>query len=79
MLPIELIDLCITFFFDNLYPTQPIIERVRVGQAVALMYDDTEAYVFVVSLCAYVGSHYARRDPQCTNKTITGICAFSPT
>lgn len=52
VLPPELIDTCIAFFFDNLYATQPILDREGVVQAVARMYDDTEAYVFVLSLCA---------------------------
>lgn len=52
----EIIDICVTFFFNNLYPTQPILERSKVGEAINRMYEDVEAYVFVVSLCAYVRS-----------------------
>lgn len=50
----DIVETCVTFFFDNLYPTQPILERSNVAQAVARMYDDAEAYTFVASLCAYV-------------------------
>lgn len=50
----EVLDVCVNFFFTNLYPTQPILERNKVREAIARMYEDAEAYVFVVSLCAYV-------------------------
>lgn len=50
----EIIDTCVTYFFANLYPTQPILERSKVREAIARMYEDAEVYAFVVSLCGYV-------------------------
>lgn len=50
----ELITTCVDYFFANLYPTQPILHRGRVGEMIGLMEVDLEAYCLVVSLCAYM-------------------------
>lgn len=50
----EIITACVDFFFTNLYPTQPILHRQKVGETIGLMDTDPEAYCLVVSLCAYM-------------------------
>jgi len=45
---------CVDFFFTNLYPTQPILNRQKVGETIGQMDTDVEAYCLVVSLCAYM-------------------------
>ena len=52
LLSMEIITACVDYFFDNLYPTQPILHRQKVGETVAEMDTDVEAYCLVVSLCA---------------------------
>lgn len=54
LLPPELIDHCVDYFFANLYPTQPILYRGSVQQAVAVMEYSTEAYCKITALCAYI-------------------------
>lgn len=50
----ELVQACIDFFFENVYPTQPVLERQSLNQTVAIMYQDTEAHCLVLSLCAFM-------------------------
>ena len=50
----ELITTCVEYFFTNLYPTQPILHRQKVGETIGMMEVDLEAYCLVVSLCAYM-------------------------
>jgi hypothetical protein len=50
----EILDSCVEYFFSNIYPTQPILHRGRVQQAIAAMDHSIEAYCKMVSLCAYV-------------------------
>lgn len=50
----ELVEACIDYFFDDVYPTQPVLERRSFNQSVNLMYQNPEAYCLVVSLCAYM-------------------------
>ena len=50
----ELIRTCVEHFFTNMYPTQPILHRQKVGETIGLMEVDLEAYCLVVSLCAYM-------------------------
>lgn len=74
----EVLDVCVNFFFANLYPTQPILERTKVRDAIARMYDDAEAYVFVVALCAYVFSTHPSIGCFYANLNRAATCAFSP-
>lgn len=54
LLSMELITTCVEYFFTNLYPTQPILHRQKVGETIGMMEVDLEAYCLVVSLCAYM-------------------------
>lgn len=48
----DLITTCVDYFFANLYPTQPILHRQKVGETIGHMETDNEAYCMVVALCA---------------------------
>lgn len=50
----QLIDSCVDFFFANLYPTQPILDRGRLRHTISIMYESVEAWCLVASLCAYM-------------------------
>ena len=54
ILPMELITSCVDFFFANMYPTQPILHRIKVGETIGQMENNVEAYCLVSSLCAYM-------------------------
>jgi len=54
LLSMEMITTCVDYFFTNLYPTQPIIHRVRVGETIGMMDTNVEAYCLIVSMCAYM-------------------------
>lgn len=54
LLSMEMITSCVEFFFANIYPTQPIIHRQKVGETIGQMENSVEAYCLVVSLCAYM-------------------------
>lgn len=54
LLSMELITSCVDYFFANLYPTQPIIHRQKVGETIGQMENNVEAYCLVTSLCAYM-------------------------
>jgi len=50
----EMITACVDYFFANIYPTQPILHRQKVGETIGQMEQSVEAYCLVVSLCAYM-------------------------
>lgn len=50
----DMITSSVDYFFANLYPTQPILHRQKVGETIGCMDTDIEAYCLVVSLCAYM-------------------------
>lgn len=54
ILSMELITACVEFFFTNLYPTQPILHRIKVGETIGQMDTNPEAYCLVASLCSYM-------------------------
>ncbi|PSK57941.1 hypothetical protein B9Z65_9143 [Elsinoe australis] len=54
LLPPELINACVDFFFTNMYPSQPILHRQRLSEVIAQMDTNVEAYCLVSSLCAYM-------------------------
>jgi hypothetical protein len=49
-----LVDSCLDFFFANIYPSTPVLQRQKAQEAVVNMDQCTEAYCLVVALCAYV-------------------------
>lgn len=53
-LPVELIDACVNFFFDNVFPTQPILDRHSLQDHILSMPHNPQAYCLVVALCAYM-------------------------
>jgi hypothetical protein len=54
LLSMEMITSCVDYFFANLYPTQPILHRQKVGETIGMMETSIEAYCLTVSLCAYM-------------------------
>ncbi|KAK5676497.1 hypothetical protein LTS10_010798 [Elasticomyces elasticus] len=54
LVSVEMITLCVDYYFLHLYPTQPILHRVKVGETIGRMETDVEAYCLVMSLCAYM-------------------------
>lgn len=54
LLTSELVKECIAFFFDNLYPQLPILDRNSVEQQVLYMEQNRDAYCLLTSLCAFV-------------------------
>ena len=46
--------MCVDYYFANLYSTQPILHRQKVGETIGQMETNVEAYCLVVSLCAYM-------------------------
>ncbi|KAF7195481.1 putative sucrose utilization protein SUC1, partial [Pseudocercospora fuligena] len=54
LLSMKMMTTCVDYFFANLYPTQPILHRQKVGEVIGQMEQNVEAYCLVVSLCAYM-------------------------
>lgn len=54
LLSMKMITTCVDYFFANLYPTQPILHRQKVGEVIGQMEQNVEAYCLVVSLCGYM-------------------------
>ena len=50
----EIIHGCIDFFFDNMYPTMPILHRERLEEHVQAMDVSAESYCLISSLCAFM-------------------------
>ncbi|KAG6040579.1 hypothetical protein E4U41_000087 [Claviceps citrina] len=54
LLTSELVKECAQFFFDNLYPQAPFLERRQVEQQVLYMEQNRDAYCLLTSLCAFI-------------------------
>ncbi|KAK3111103.1 hypothetical protein LTR53_013985 [Teratosphaeriaceae sp. CCFEE 6253] len=54
LISVEMMTTCVDYFFKYLYPTQPILHRVKVGETIGQMETDVEAYCLILSLCAYM-------------------------
>lgn len=50
----DLIEICVSYFFEQFYATMPILQSGRMRQTVLEMNSSTEAYCLVGSLCAFV-------------------------
>ncbi|CAP72982.1 uncharacterized protein PODANS_2_4060 [Podospora anserina S mat+] len=50
----EMINACVEFFFANLYPTMPILDRQRLEQDIMYMEQNIDSYCLLTSLCAFV-------------------------
>ncbi|KAI9657582.1 MAG: hypothetical protein M1829_006890 [Trizodia sp. TS-e1964] len=50
----ELVAACTDYFFQHMYPTMPILHRARLEQAIVGIYDSSETYCLVTSLCAFM-------------------------
>ena len=50
----ETLSVCIEHYFTHIYPTQPILHRQRVQEAIISIDRSIEAYVKLCGLCAYV-------------------------
>jgi hypothetical protein len=68
-----LVDSCLDFFFANIYPSTPVLQRQKAQEAVVNMDQCTEAYCLVVALCAYViiqGNMTAPSSSEMSNMTL---------
>jgi hypothetical protein len=54
LLSSDLVGVCVEYFFNNLYPTLPILHRGRVQQTIMAMDHSIEAYCKITSLCSFV-------------------------
>ncbi|KAH8685208.1 hypothetical protein BGZ61DRAFT_356150 [Ilyonectria robusta] len=54
LLSTELVKDCVTFFFDNLYPQLPILDRRQIEQQMMYMEQNRDAYCLMTSLCAFI-------------------------
>ncbi|KAF5137327.1 Maltose fermentation regulatory protein MAL13 [Metarhizium anisopliae] len=54
LLTSELVKECAQFFFDNLYPQAPILDRRQIEQQVLYMEQNRDAYCLMTSLCAFI-------------------------
>ncbi|PFH61076.1 hypothetical protein XA68_18284 [Ophiocordyceps unilateralis] len=50
----ELVKECAHFFFDNLYPQAPVLDRHQLEQQLLYMEQNRDAYCLMTSLCAYI-------------------------
>ncbi len=50
----ELMDGCIDFFFNNMYPTMPILDRAQLQQQTLEIHQSMETYCLLASLCAFM-------------------------
>ncbi|KAL9019995.1 MAG: hypothetical protein Q9185_002734 [Variospora sp. 1 TL-2023] len=50
----DLIDGCTEYYFQNMYPTMPILHQKQLGGLVAEMDSSTEAYCLLCSFCAFM-------------------------
>lgn len=64
ILPPDIIDHCVDFFFAHVYPTQPILHRASLQRAIASMHQSTESYVLITALCAYMMIQPSMRLPR---------------
>ncbi|MCJ1382526.1 hypothetical protein MMC17_005639 [Xylographa soralifera] len=54
LLPADTIQSCVSYFFENFYPTYPILDQGRMEQTLKDVDTKTEAYCLVGSLCSFV-------------------------
>lgn len=54
LLTTELVKECAHFFFDNLYPQLPILDRRQFEQLIPYMDQNRDTYCLMASLCAFV-------------------------
>ncbi|PHH82920.1 hypothetical protein CDD83_3145 [Cordyceps sp. RAO-2017] len=54
LLTSELVKECAHFFFENLYPQAPVLDRHQIEQQVLYMEQNRDAYCLMTSLCAYI-------------------------
>lgn len=54
LMSLDLIHTCVDFYFQQLYPSQPILHHQRIQEAILSMDQNVEAYCMIASLCAYM-------------------------
>ncbi|KAF2837896.1 hypothetical protein M501DRAFT_908623, partial [Patellaria atrata CBS 101060] len=54
LLTSNLINLCVDYFFNNLYPSHPFLQRQRIQEIITSMDHSIEAYCMVTALCAWM-------------------------
>jgi hypothetical protein len=54
ILPVELVQSSLNYYFDYVYPSEPILHRQVAQQTVVNMEHSSEAYCMITALCAYV-------------------------
>ncbi|TQV91557.1 C6 zinc finger protein [Cordyceps javanica] len=54
MVTSDLVKDCAAFFFDNMYPQAPILDRRQLDQQILYMEQNRDAYCLVTAMCAFV-------------------------
>ncbi|KAH7152807.1 C6 zinc finger domain-containing protein [Dactylonectria macrodidyma] len=54
LLTADLVKQCMDFFFDNLYPQLPILDRRQLEHQMPFMEQNRDSYCLFASLCAYI-------------------------
>ncbi|MCJ1438343.1 hypothetical protein MMC27_007731, partial [Xylographa pallens] len=54
LLPADTIQSCVSYFFENFYPTMPILDQGRMEQTLKELDTRTEAYCLIGALCSFV-------------------------
>ena len=54
LLTTDVVEACIAFFFENMYPTMPILDRGRLQRQRQDMESSLETYCLIASLCAFM-------------------------
>ena len=54
LLPADTVRSCVSYFFENFYPTMPILDQGRIEQTMKEIDTKTEAYCLIGSLCSFV-------------------------
>ncbi|KAL6152352.1 hypothetical protein ACJQWK_04874 [Exserohilum turcicum] len=54
LLPPALVESCIEYFFNHVYPSEPVLQPLAAQEAAVDMDRSTESYCMIVAVCAYV-------------------------
>lgn len=82
----DVIDTCVDFFFEHMYPTMPILHRSRLQHMILSIDSSIETYCLVTALCAFMmiqpgvkvpASHVAPGDLVATANFVTGTTLLS--
>ncbi|KFH42459.1 sucrose utilization protein-like protein [Hapsidospora chrysogenum ATCC 11550] len=54
LLTSDLVKVCVSYFFDNMYGQLPILDRQSIEQQILYMEQNRDAYCLMASLCAFI-------------------------